>query len=82
MPLIDKYWGPYGLEGWEVSKGLEDDGIECRYIIQATLHFESMQGLVAALAASETKMTRADISNYTNVKPDIWVLKEFARNTV
>lgn len=82
MALIDKYWGPYGLKSWEVNEGLEGDGIRPRYIIQATLQFESMEGLLAALAAPETNKTRADIFNYTNVEPEIWVLKEVGRSMI
>lgn len=50
------------------------DGKAPRYVVQATLFFDSVEGLREAFAKGSEE-TLADISNYTDVQPEMWIGK-------
>lgn len=75
MSLIAEHWTPHGMQNWTItSLAAEDslDGSTPPYCVQATVTFDSMDGVRAALTNSG-KETGADVVNYTDVTPVIWV---------
>ncbi len=76
MPMIDKYWGPYGMKSWSVaefSPALSLDGSMPPYIVQTTVYWDSVEDLKKALGAPESEETGADIAKFSDVHPVIWV---------
>ncbi|KAK9770369.1 putative ethyl tert-butyl ether degradation protein [Seiridium cardinale] len=47
MPLVMKYWKPYGMRGWTVVEVDKESG----YYVQAILNFESLEGFEKAMSA-------------------------------
>lgn len=70
MALVDKIWKPFGLNNWKVVKYTQSlDGTPSKYLISATLEFESEQALQNALKTPDTAKIFEDIPNFTNKTP-------------
>ncbi|GAM40991.1 hypothetical protein TCE0_041f13764 [Talaromyces pinophilus] len=70
MPLIAKHWGPAGLKSWSVTKYEPDiAGTPPKYLISATLVWESEEAMKAARAGESVAIIRSDIPNFTNKQP-------------
>jgi len=73
-PLVHKLWGPHGLTGLKVLKGLAtpDPSTPPPYRIMALVGFESLDHFMAAVAAAG-KEVMDDIANFTDAPPDIQI---------
>ena len=70
MPLIAKHWGSVGLKSWSVAKYEPDlAGTPPKYLISATLVWESEETMKAARAGESVAIIRSDIPNFTNKQP-------------
>ncbi|KAJ5678045.1 uncharacterized protein N7477_003678 [Penicillium maclennaniae] len=70
MPLVESIWKKHGLTSWQVIEYTKSlDGSPAKYLIAATLEWESEESLQNALQDSETAKVFADIANFTNVQP-------------
>jgi uncharacterized protein (TIGR02118 family) len=70
MPLLAKHWGPAGLKSWSVVKYDRDSaGASPKYLIAATLVWESDEAAKAAGAGEAAAIIRGDVPNFTNKKP-------------
>jgi len=68
MPLVQKNWGPHGLESWTVGVlDKETSG----YHVQAVLVFKDAEGFKEAMSGDKDIMP--DVSNFTSTKPSIWI---------
>ncbi|KAK8104295.1 uncharacterized protein PG998_011328 [Apiospora kogelbergensis] len=68
MPLVQKNWGPHGLESWTV--GVLDKETSGHHV-QAVLVFKDAEGFKTAVA--EDKEVMPDVANFTATKPSIWI---------
>jgi len=74
MVLINKLWTPHGMKSWTVTSYSSADSLDGStppYCAQATIYFDTMDQVKQAL--SNSAETQADIKNYTNVAPVVWV---------
>ncbi|KAJ6088050.1 hypothetical protein N7499_004232 [Penicillium canescens] len=72
MPLVAKHWGPVGLKSWNVVKYDRDPaGTSPKYLIAATLVWESEEARKVAASGEAAAMIRGDVPNFTNKKPFI-----------
>lgn len=70
MPLVAKLWGPAGLKSWSVTKYERDlAGTSPKYLIAATLVWESEESATAAIAGESASSVFGDIPNFTNKQP-------------
>jgi uncharacterized protein (TIGR02118 family) len=70
MPLVAQHWGPAGLKSWSVVKYERDlEGTSPKYLIAATLVWESEEAVKAAVAGEAAAIVFGDIPNFTNKKP-------------
>ncbi|KAJ5160061.1 uncharacterized protein N7482_007065 [Penicillium canariense] len=70
MPLVAKLWGPVGLKSWKVAKYDSDiTGASPKYLITATLVWESEEAGTAAVKSESAPTIFGDIPNFTNVQP-------------
>jgi uncharacterized protein (TIGR02118 family) len=70
MPLVAQHWGPAGLKSWSVVKYERDlEGTSPKYLIAATLVWESEEAVKAAVAGEAAAIVFGDIPNVTNKKP-------------
>jgi len=73
MPMVEEKLRSHGMKSWSVSKGVGGFGSgPAARLIQASLDFESMEGLQAGMAA-ESAAIMADIPNYTDIAPQIQI---------
>jgi uncharacterized protein (TIGR02118 family) len=73
MPFAGRLCEPFGLKKVEVSEGRQGlDGSKAAYHFMANLYFESAEGLQKGFARHGAELV-ADIPNYTNVQPMIYV---------
>jgi uncharacterized protein (TIGR02118 family) len=73
MPLANSRFQPFGLKRTEVLSGKPGlDGSAPAYHMMANLYFDSMENLQRALAQVGGEVM-ADIPNYTNTAPIIYV---------
>jgi uncharacterized protein (TIGR02118 family) len=73
-PLVHKLWGPHGLTGLKVVKGLAtpDPNAPAPYRIIALVGFESLDHLMAAFQAHGAEVM-GDIANFTDAPPQIQI---------
>jgi len=73
-PLVEKLFTPHGLKKIQVLKGVGGlfPGSPADFGIVATLHFESLEGLQAALSAAGPEIL-GDIGNFTDIPPKVQV---------
>jgi len=76
MELVDKHWGPLGLTSWSITE-LDSS---CDYIVQASLWWDDIEKLKAAVASPTAALVMGDIENFTNIKPLIVFGKEAAKS--
>ncbi|EPS32480.1 hypothetical protein POX_d05360 [Penicillium oxalicum] len=70
MPLVAKTWGPHGLKSWNVVRYENDlTGATSKYLIVATLIWESEEALKKAREVEGAPAIFADIPNFTNKAP-------------
>ena len=67
MPLVQKTWGPEGLQAWKILKFPAD----AAFSVQATLEFESMDAFQKAAGGESAKVVLGDIPNFSNKQPTI-----------
>lgn len=70
MPLVESTWKKYGLTSWQIieyTKAL--DGSPSKYLIAATLVWESEESMQNALKDADTAKVFGDIANFTNKQP-------------
>jgi uncharacterized protein (TIGR02118 family) len=73
MPMVAEKLRAHGMKSWSVSKGVGGfGGAAATFLIQASLDFDSMEGLQAGMA-SESAAIMADIPNYTELPPQIQI---------
>jgi uncharacterized protein (TIGR02118 family) len=73
MPLAGALCKPFGFQRAEVLEGRPGpDGSNPKYHFMANLYFDSVEGVQKAFAARGGEIV-ADIPNYTNVQPIIYV---------
>ncbi|KAF2863400.1 hypothetical protein K470DRAFT_255106 [Piedraia hortae CBS 480.64] len=65
IPLVEKLWGPYGMESAKVYK-MDDDAAFCA---QATLTWGSLDQIKKALAAPATKEIQDDVKKFADKEP-------------
>ncbi|WP_200916489.1 EthD family reductase [Jeongeupia sp. HS-3] len=71
LTMVHRLLSPYGLLRSEVVRGLPSpDGNSPRYLAVGLLHFADPQRLADGLAAHGAEIL-ADVSNYTDLSPDI-----------
>lgn len=76
MSLIAKHWTQHNMTSWTItsfSKETSLDGSTPPYCVQANVHFKDLASLQAALGSEGSKETGADVANFTDVQPAIWV---------
>ncbi len=78
-PLVQKLWGPHGLTGLKVLKGLAtpDPATPPPYRIMALVGFESLGHFQAAVKAAG-KEVMGDIANFTDAPPHIQINDDVA----
>ncbi|KAK9425306.1 putative ethyl tert-butyl ether degradation protein [Seiridium unicorne] len=69
MPLVMKYWKPYGMRGWTVVELDKYSG----YYVQAIVDFESLEGFDKAMSAECNGEVMDDIKKFTNESPVRWI---------
>ena len=73
LPLAGRLFGAYGLTKAEVLNGKPGlDGSKPAYHVMANLYFDSVESAQNALAKHGAEVM-ADIPNYTNVQPLVYV---------
>ncbi len=73
MPMVEEKLRAHGMQSWSVSKGVGGfAGGAAARLIEASLDFETMEGLQAGMA-SESAAIMADIPNYTDIAPEIQI---------
>jgi uncharacterized protein (TIGR02118 family) len=73
IPFANSAFEPYGLKRTELVDGKPGiDGSKPAYHLMANLYFGSLDGLQTALATRGPEVM-ADIPNYTNAQPIIYV---------
>jgi uncharacterized protein (TIGR02118 family) len=65
MPLVGESWST--VTKWEATKG--DDNAP--FYAAAHIYFASMEDLGAAMGSEATAKVMADVSNYTNIEPQV-----------
>lgn len=72
LPEVGKAFKPFGLGYASVLKGEESaDGMAPAYFITTILSFHDEQGARDALTSEGGKALRADLTNFTNVAPQV-----------
>ncbi len=73
-PLLHRLWGPLGLTGLKVLKGLgtPDPKTPAPYRIIALVEFKSLEAVQAAVAAHGAEVM-GDIANFTDAPPQIQI---------
>jgi uncharacterized protein (TIGR02118 family) len=69
MRLVEKAWECAGIEGWQVLKFSEVEGVKPAYYASAVVTFESLEGATKALRAPDTEKVFGDVPNFTNLQP-------------
>lgn len=69
MPLVQKHWGPYGLEDWSVVEFAAGPDGSKPYSIQAILTWKDGESLQKALAGEEAAIVFGDVKNFSNKGP-------------
>ncbi|KAF7720256.1 EthD domain-containing protein [Penicillium ucsense] len=83
MPLVAKTWGPQGLKSWRVNKYEHDlAGATSKYLITATLIWESEEAAKKAVAGEGAPVIFGDIPNFTNKSPITLVGNELASQNI
>jgi uncharacterized protein (TIGR02118 family) len=73
MKMVEAAWGPAGLRGYAVQKGVgAPGGGEAAYQVIANLDFTSAEAFGAAVAESGAKIM-GDIPNFTDIEPIIQI---------
>ncbi len=72
IPLVERLLNPMGLRQTRVFQAAATPGSESEFGIIAELFFDTGEELHAALAAHGAE-TQADIPNFTDAKPIIWM---------
>lgn len=83
MSLIAKHWTSFGMTNWTITSFSKEDSLDGNtppFCVQAAVQFSSMDSMKGALTSEGSKETGADVANYTNVTPVIWVSKLVAEN--
>ena len=69
LPLVEKLYGDYGLNHWQVDKGVNlSDKQPDSFIAAATLYFESLD-LVRQAFKNKGSEVMADVKNFTSITP-------------
>ncbi|GKZ17315.1 hypothetical protein AbraIFM66951_007547 [Aspergillus brasiliensis] len=70
MPLVDKHWKKYNLQGWNVLKfGPGPTGDRIPYSFGCTLFFEDERAVKRAFEGPEAGDVLGDIQNFSNKQP-------------
>lgn len=70
MPLVGQKWKQYGLTGWDVIKhDATVGGAAPKYLIEATLVWESKEAAEKATTGPEAQEVFGDVPNFTNKQP-------------
>ncbi|KAJ9605922.1 hypothetical protein H2200_009771 [Cladophialophora chaetospira] len=75
--IITRDWTPFGMKSWSVAIFKPEDSLDGKpppYIVQATVHWDSVADLKKALAEGSAESGK-DVANYTDVYPEIWISK-------
>ena len=80
VPMVETKLRGRGLTGWIIEQGLSGGapGTQPEFLVQAQLHFESVEAFEAAME-SEGPEIMADIPNYTDIQPQIQVNRVLAQ---
>lgn len=71
MPLAQAKWAQYGLKGCKVVQYGGADGAP--YSVQSLLDFDSAEGWTRAVASPEAQDVMADVANFADKRPSMWV---------
>ena len=69
MPLVEKYWAPYGLTDWKVIEFQPDQNGSKPYSVQAVMMWKDGESLQRALAGDEAEKVFGDVPNFSNKSP-------------
>ncbi|KAJ5101827.1 hypothetical protein NUU61_004049 [Penicillium alfredii] len=70
MPLVDSVWKKHGMTSWAIHKHNNAlDGSPSKYLITATVQWESQEATQAALKDPDSARVFQDIPNFTNKQP-------------
>ena len=74
LPLVATGWADCGLTSAEALRGTAaGDGSEAPFVAIALIGFDSMESLGRAMAAPAAAEIRADLANFTDIRPIIQV---------
>ncbi|HEY8615556.1 EthD family reductase [Phenylobacterium sp.] len=70
IPLVKEAFGPTGLTGVQVFKGLSaPDGSQAPYVAMAHLTFADAAALQASMTSPRAGEVFADVAKFTNIQP-------------
>lgn len=84
LPMIEKAWGPYGMRSWRLNEFQNPcplSGQTPPYLVQATCYFDTVENFKLA-RDNGGEETKADVYNFSNVFPTIWVGNEVKTGTL
>lgn len=74
LPLVRKGWGEHGLTGAKALRGTAAaQGGEAPFVAIALISFESAAAHQSAMAAPIAGEIRADVANFTDIRPIVQV---------
>lgn len=75
MPMIERLWGPYGLESWSINTFPATcplTGNTPPYLVQTTCYFDTVENLKTAFEKGASE-SQPDVAKFSNVFPVIWI---------
>jgi len=70
MPLIEKHWSKYGLQGWSVTKYVPGlDGAPSPYAFGSEVFWSSEDGMKSAFRSPEVAEIMDDVARFSNKRP-------------
>lgn len=75
MPLIEKVWGPYGMQSWSIITFPDPcpiSGETPSYRVQTTCYFDTVENVKTAFEKG-TAETLPDVVNFSNLYPVVWI---------
>ena len=74
VPLIKEVYGPNGLLGVLVQKGVSaSDGGPAPFVAMIHMSFDSPEAMQACLASPRADEVRADVAKFTKIKPVVQI---------
>lgn len=67
LPLVQKHFGPHGLESWEITEFTPET--DQKFRVQVILTWESAEGARDADNTPGANELREDIANFSDVEP-------------